>query len=161
MSTALENRLDAMENVRDVIITSLTKNGVDKLGEKELGLLEKTISNGAKIALSKAQFELNTQSEKGEEEFRKSATALLRAQREESNRRAQAHREAMANGQVQAMTGGAIALPTIEARPLQPNEGLQGQHQIGYDVLSGAKAFDPTKTETPRPERTADSGENP
>ncbi len=147
MSNELEQRLGKMEGVRDIIIDSLIKTGIEKLGEKELSLLEKTVSNGAKIAIQHAQHKLNTESEKGEEDYRRQATALLRAQREELNRRAQKAKEAQSGGQ-EGVEPLERSLPEVPTRTLGENEGLQGQFQLDYDVLSGAKPFDPSKART-------------
>lgn len=149
MSDLLESRLDGLEGHRDRIIDTLAKNGLDKLGEKELSLLEKTISNGAKIAIQRAQHALNTQSERGEEDYRRQATALLRAQREELNRRAQkAREEQQAADKGQGLGQPPRSLPEVPAANLGPNEGLVGQYQLDYDVLSGAKDFDPNSSKT-------------
>lgn len=137
-----EDRIEKMEGVREKIVDALIKADIDKLGVKELTLLEKTITSGTKIAMAQQEQEQRKKSEAGEEAYRQAATAFIIAQREAGNRRAQQVREGN-------LTGGAASLPQVEDRELAPNEGLQGQFQVGFDVLSGQKTFVPEENLPP------------
>lgn len=128
-----KERIEKLEGIRDLIINTLVTADVSKLGIAELTLLEKTISGGTKIAFANQDFELRKKSEAGENQYREAATAYIIAQRERGNRIAQQMRD---GGQT-----GLGSLPVVEERTLENNEGLQGQYQVGFDVLSGQKAF--------------------
>lgn len=135
-------RVEQMEGVRDQIVTTLTKGGLDKLGDKELALLEKTITNGTKVAFTRQEAEMRQKSAAGEEDIRRGVAAFILSQRESGNRRAQQVREG-------AIPGGAAGLVDVTARELLPNEGLQGQFQVGFEVLSGQKDFKPEENLPP------------
>lgn len=135
-------QIEKMEDVRNRIVDVLVAADLTKLGVKELTLLEKTVTNGTKIAMARQDQEEAKKSAAGEEAFRQAATAFIIAKREEGNRRAQAIREG-------TLSGGAQALPELEARPLQENEGLQGQYQVSFAVLAGEKKFVPSENLPP------------
>ena len=130
-----QERIEKLEGVRDQIINALVAADIVKLGVKGLTLLEKTISGGAKIAFTQQDIDLRKKSEAGEAQYREAATAFIIAQRERGNRIAQQVRDG-------ELTGG-TALPEIAERQLENNEGLQGQYQVGFEVLSGQKKFVP------------------
>lgn len=143
MTNSVVERVGQMEGVRDLIVSSLTKGGVDKLDTKTISALEKTITNGAKVAFQMQEMQMREKSEQGEAAFREQATAYIRAKREESNRVAQQVRE----GAVQ----GGSNLPEVPTREVSTGEALQGQYQVGYEVLSGQKGFVPSENLPPPP----------
>lgn len=137
--TNAESRIEELENHRNFIISELL-NKDSKVPLEVLSTLEKVITNGTSVAAKREelrikgeQLKLLEKSEAGQANYREAATAFILAQRE----------RAMSLAQEVRLKQGENPLPPIEARELLPNEGLQGQYQVSFEVLSGQKDFLP------------------
>lgn len=138
-----EQNIDLYESMRMRLVQSIPADELAKLPLKEKILVNSILTDGTNSNLKRIKNISEEKNNQTEETFKRAATEYIKARKELAVRQAQRIKEG-------ELSNARESLPELESTSSSGAEGLKGQYQLPYDVLSGKRAFDQEKDASPK-----------